>query len=64
MRKLGKTAGYVRDWVGGLRDVMDCGGERAEVLGDRERADLSSRWAVGPAMRARRGEPVDLAAPR
>lgn len=25
---------------------------------------LSSRWAVGPAMRARRGEPVDLAASR
>jgi len=26
VRKLGKTAGYVRDWGCGLRDVMDRGG--------------------------------------
>ena len=56
MRKLGKTAGYVRNWGCGLGCVVDCGGERAAVLGDRERADLSSRWAVGPARRTRRSE--------
>ena len=38
----------MRDWVGGLRDVMDCGGERVAVLGGGKRADLSSRWAVDP----------------